>query len=64
MAKTDPAAAPAAPIDSSAEIEAWFADLLASLPLLRETEHYNRLRVACDDLKSRLQPTVPITPIV
>ena len=36
MAKTAPAAAPAAPIDSSAEIERWFADLLASLPLLRE----------------------------
>lgn len=64
MAKTDPAAAPVAPIDSSAEIESWFADLLASLPLLRETENYNRLRTAVDDLKSRLQPAAPTTPIV
>lgn len=64
MAKTDPAAAPAAPIDSSAEIEIWFADLLASLPLLRETDNYNRLREACDDLKSRLQPAAPTNPIV
>jgi hypothetical protein len=64
MAKTDPAAVPAAPIDSSAEIEIWFADLLASLPLLRKTENYNRLRTAVDDLKSRLQPAAPTNPIV
>lgn len=64
MAKTDTAAAPAAPIDTSAEIENWFADLLASLPALRETDNYNRLRAACDDLKSRLQPAAPTTPIV
>jgi hypothetical protein len=64
MAKTDPAAAPTALIDTSAEIENWFADLLASLPELRETDNYNRLRAACDDLKSRLQPASPITPTI
>ena len=35
-------------------IEAWFQDLLASLPHLRETATYNHLRGAIDDLKNRL----------
>lgn len=60
MAKTDPVAISAAPIDTSAEIERWFADLLASLPTLRETETYNPMRSAIDDLKVRLQPGVPV----
>ena len=35
-------------------IEAWFHDLLASLPHLRETATYNHLRTAIDELKRRL----------
>ncbi len=35
-------------------IETWLADLIATLPQLRETEAYNTLRVAIEALKSRL----------
>lgn len=35
-------------------LEAWLHDLLASIPLLRDTDTYNRLRAAVDDLKHRL----------
>ena len=41
-------------LDSEQHIEAWFQDLLASLPHLRETATYNHLRGAIDDLKKRL----------
>lgn len=61
MAKTDPATTVAA-IDASAVIEGWFTDLLASLPALRETDTYNPLRAALDDLKVRLQPAAPVPP--
>ena len=48
------AAVEQAAIDAGQHIEAWFQDLLASLPQLRETATYNRLRRAIDDLKKRL----------
>ena len=41
-------------LDSGQHIEAWFQDLLASLPHLRETATYNHLRAAIDELKKRL----------
>ncbi len=41
-------------LDSEQHIEAWFQDLLASLPHLRETATYNHLRAAIDELKKRL----------
>ena len=41
-------------LDSEQHIEAWFQDLLASLPHLREPATYNHLRGAIDDLKKRL----------
>ena len=50
------AQAPAAPASSHIEqaIETWLHDLLESLPHLRETQTYNRLREATGDLKKRL----------
>ena len=41
-------------LSAEQHIETWFRDLLASLPQLRETATYNRLRRAIDDLKKRL----------
>lgn len=37
------------------EVETWFGDLLQSIPVLRETEVFNRMRPAVDDLKKRIQ---------
>lgn len=61
MAKTDPVT-PVAAIDASEVIEVWFTDLLASLPALRETDTYNPMRSALNDLKVQLQLAAPVPP--
>lgn len=36
-------------------VEKWIHDLMNSIPHLRTTEAYNRLRAAAEDLKNKLR---------
>jgi len=47
---------PPAPVVTADEVvELWLGDLIHNIPALRETDNYNKLRSAVDDLKSKLQ---------
>ena len=40
--------------NNGAAIETWFGDLIQSVPALRETDTYNKLRTAVNDLKTKV----------
>lgn len=44
----------ALPPDTSARIDAWFVDLIHNSPVSRDTEVFNHVRRAVDELKRRL----------
>ena len=43
----------------SEQLEAWFAEHFHGHPAMRDTEAYNHVRRAVDDLKSRLEAPGP-----
>lgn len=51
--KTETSAAPA-PQSNAEKIEAWFAERIHGSPIARDTEAYNYVRKAVDDLKAIL----------
>ena len=48
------AEAEAAPSPFAAEIERWFVERMHNSPVSRDTEIYNHVRAAVDDLKIRI----------
>jgi hypothetical protein len=48
-------AAPPPLSKTDALVDAWFAELHANIPALRETENFNRMRAQIAELKARLK---------
>lgn len=54
-----PAPVPATPSPLAVRLEIWFADHFHGHPAMRDTEAFNHVRHAVDDLKQRLEQEPP-----